>query len=227
MVAMVRTALITVVTGDAYVAYSDALFDSAREFFKPTEHVDFIRLDGREGWPAATMFRWEVCLENWAYLERYDALWLSDADMLFEGTVGAEVIPPTSGTVATLHPGYVGKHHLELPYEQRPESSCYIVPAEGDVYYAGGFAGGDREGFHWLASRIRSTITSDVVRGITPRFHDESALNKVLGVTAPDVTLDPSMCHPDSDDYYLSFWPEPYPRLLVALDKTQDERGER
>ncbi len=223
-----RTALVTVVSGEAYARYAEELFDSAREFFQPTEQVEFIRLDGREGWPDATMFRWHVCLENWMHLHRFDHLYLSDADMRFEGLVGANILAPLDGTVATVHPGYVGKPHWVLPYERREDSMCHVVSSEGDVYYAGGFAGGDRDGFRWLAERIKERIDADVSRGIVPAWHDESALNRVLALTPPDVTLSPSHCHPDKDLYYReSVWTEDYPRLLVALDKPEHERHGR
>lgn len=223
-----KSALVVVCSGDAYVRYAEDLFDSAREFFRPNrEKADCIMLDGPSGWPTATLFRWHVCLRNWPHLQRYDNLWLSDADMLFETYCGDEALAPKDGTVATLHPGYIQKNHYELPYETRIDSSCHILSKDGDVYYAGGFAGGDRGGFHWLASRIKERIDEDHYRAITPRFHDESALNKVLLLTPPDVILSPAWCHPDNDSYYLSFWPETYERLLVALDKRDEERGQR
>lgn len=222
-----RTALIAVVNGQVYEDYATALFDSARRYFKPTPEVETLMLPGREGWPAGTMMRYHVVLEHWAAIkQRYGYVFLCDADMLCESLVGPEILPPYAGVTATLHPGYVGKHHSEFPYERRDYSACYVNSEDGDVYYAGGFVGGESLGFHLLAEEIVRKIDYDMMEyGITPIYHDESALNSCLAARyGPDIALDPSYCHPDDDSYYKTFWPEPYPRRLVALDKAAHER---
>lgn len=223
----VKTALVTVVSGDAYVKYANELFDSAREFFRPTEQVDCLTLEGREGWPSATMFRHHVVLENWVHLRSADFVFLIDADMLIRQPVGPEILSPVDGVTATLHPGYVGKHFSELPYESRTESGSYVNAAEGDAYFCGGLVGGERAGYKWLASQIRERIDFDVNRGVTPVWHDESALNRVLSVTPPEVVLPPAYCHPTNDSWYRTFWPENYPTIIEALDKPEHERHGR
>ena len=54
------TALVCVVSGASYVEFARQMFLSAEEHFHPTENVEFVMLDGEEGWPAATMCRYEV-----------------------------------------------------------------------------------------------------------------------------------------------------------------------
>lgn len=221
------TALVTVVSGDAYHDFSDAMLESAREHFHPTEEIIFRRFNGPEGWPAATLMRYHVLLR---WLPRAHYVFMIDADAVFEQEVGPEILPPHRlGITATLHPGYVGKPRGELPYERRPESAAYIGPYEGhSAYYAGGFVGGERLAVRILAAQIANIIDADEANGIIPTWHDESCLNRVLATAPPAVSLSPAYCHPDRDDYYREHvWTEPYERRIVMLDKSGDERGER
>lgn len=219
-------ALVTVVTGAAYHRYADEMIDSAEEFFWPSVNRRFVKMDGREGpWPNGTLYRHEILL---ARLPIATFVFLCDADMRFEALCGDWILPPGGrGIVATRHPGYLGVERGDLPYENQPESCCYLAPDEGDVYYAGGFVGGDLYSMGALLRATTKAIDADLAIGHMPRFHDESALNMVLGKSPPALVLDPSMCHPDNDEWYRSVWPTDYPRVLVALDKTAEERGDR
>lgn len=217
--------LIAVVHGETYERYAEDLFASAREYFRPSELVELTFLEGRQGWPEATMYRWHVLLEN---LPRAKFVYLIDADMRFEDHVRSEVIPPRGlGIVATRHPGYVDRPRRSLPYERRQESAAHVGIREGGIYYCGGFVGGERLAMRMLAVRIAAIIDRDVSNGLIPAWHDESALNRALIDLPPATTLSPAYCHPDDDRAYLSTWPEFYARKIVALDKSPLERGER
>lgn len=219
---MSSTTLVTVVHGSAYEAYSDALFDSAEHFFHPTKTVKFLMLQGRPGWPDATMYRWHALA---SHLPNSTYVFLSDADMRFESEVRSEVLP-RQGIVATLHPGYVISPTGDLPYERRPTSVC-CISGRGGSYFCGGFVGGTRQAMLQLAHRIADKIDTDVEHGIIPRWHDESALNRCLLELPPSLILSPSYCYPDDDSWYRSYWSENYERKLVAIDKTAEERGGR
>lgn len=220
------TALVTVVTGRAYEEFAERMFESAREHFHPTDEVKFIRLSGREGaWPAGTMFRHHILA---AAVPQTDYVFLIDADARFEERVGPEILPFPDGITATLHPGYVRRPPLELPFERNFASACYVSLEEGDTYYCGGFLGGARTDLRILSTQISGLIDTDVLNGHMPSWHDESALNRVLASSPPKVTLDPSYCHPDADAYYVEqIWGGHYPRRIVMLDKTAEVRGER
>lgn len=224
--------LICVVNGITYERYAEQLFESAERHLRTAGNrpANVLMLPGRRGWPDATMYRYHVVVEHQDLIPE-GFVFLSDADMLFEGDVGPEILPSPDfrqpGVTATLHPAYVARPRAELPYEDRPESSCYLGDAEGRTYYCGGFVGGTREGFLTLAKRVATLVDQDRDRGIIPRWHDESALNRVLAKYPPDRTLTPAYCHPDDDEWYRGRWPEDYPRLLVALDKTSEERAAR
>ena len=197
--------LICVVSGEAYIRYAEDLFASAEE------HVDLplktYMLGGREGWPAATLYRYHVILER-EWQDEY--LFLVDADMLFEATVGREILGELT---ATLHPGYVGK--TDLPFETRARSAARVV--KGTTYYCGGFVGGRTETFILLAEKIRDQIDHDTKHGVTAVWHDESHLNRVLSIVPLSVTLSPSYCYPDDASGYP--WLAGMERKLVAVDK--------
>lgn len=225
--------IVTVATGDDYVRFAQQLRESANENWlagrKPGKPVKFVQLEGPSGWPDATMYRWHLLLDAIRQIEtRF--VFLLDADMLIEGKVGDEVLPLEDGDwgiTAVQHPGYVGRPRAELPYETRQESVCFVPPEEGGSYFCGGVVGGGRLGVRALAEQITLLIDLDRQRGITPVWHDESALNRALARRPPEVVLPPSHCYPDNDAAYRSWWPLQWRRAIVALDKTQAERGDR
>lgn len=211
-------ALVTVVSGRAYEQFARQLFVSANEFFKPQHDTELIMLPGREGWPAATLYRYHILRE--ADLA-HDYIYLVDADMKFVAHVGDEML---GKLVGTLHPGYVNVIPKILPFEDRVESAAWM---RGTRYFCGGFVGGERDAFHGLAEEIIDLIEEDGRKGIIARWHDESYLNRAFCSFPPNVILSPSYCYPDDDRAYLRHWPERYERKLVALDKTAAERGDR
>lgn len=217
-----KTTLVCVVNGEIYEHFAMALFQTGLEFFHPTEEVEYMLIPGSSGWPNATMHRWHHLLKA---MPAGDYVFMSDADMLFEGDVGDEILPE-HGITATQHPGYVGITPNDLPYERRMGShSC--IHAGGRHYYCGGFVGGTREAMVALATKIARKIDLDTIVGITPVWHDESALNRCLLSAPPMKVLSPAYCYPDQDAYYKSIWPEPYERKLVAIDKTPEQRKGR
>lgn len=219
--------LVSVAAGEVYVRYARRMFASAADFFRPTDGTIALRpLPGREGpWPAGTIYRYHVICEHAHELE-FDYIFMCDADMRFEAHVGSEILG--AGITATQHPGYVGMPVESLPYERRPESSAVVGHGSGERYYAGGFIGGTRDAFLRLARTIAMGVEADAAAGIVAQWHDESQLNRYLVSNPPAVALSPAYCHPENDDWYRSaIWPEDYPRLLVALDKSADEREGR
>lgn len=225
---MTSTALCVVATPGLYHDFALSLFESAEEFFHPTSKVEFVLLDGDQGWPMATMCRHDKLRLN---LPDTDYVYLTDADMLCAAPIGPEILPPrVVGLVATEHPGYVGKPYSELPYEQNPESACYVPESEGTTYFCGGFWGGSRAAVRTHLSRTTMCLELDMMRSFTPSWHDESAHNRVLATFPPALTLNPSYCYPDRDAYYREqVWGDShdFQRRLVALEKTPEQRTGR
>jgi len=217
------TTLVAVAGGEVYERYAERMMVSAERFFRPSKNMNFVVLKGEEGWPNGTMMRYHRLLEN---LPATENVFMVDADMLFVDHIGDEVIS-RFGVTATRHPGYVGKPTHELPYERREQSAAYVAPNEGGTYYCGGFIGGKRLAMKVLAQHIVKIIDADATIGTHPEWHDESAINRILATYPPETTLTPSYCYPADDSYYKTFWTESYIPRLVALDKSEDERGER
>ena len=213
--------LVAVVHGEEYERYAERLFESARDWFRPTSRVELLVLPARPGWPDATLYRHHVLLEHRDLL-RHDFVYLADADMRFESTVGPEILAPL---VATRHPGYVTCPRRDLPYERRPESAAFIPSDGGSIYCAGAFVGGLRDAFLDLSSRIAAGVDRDDTNGVVARWHDESHLNRCLVDTPAFRYLSPAYCYPDDDREYRRLWPEPYPRCLVTLDKVRTVGG--
>lgn len=222
---MPRVTLVTVAGGPVYERYASELMQSAAKFFKPSPSVRLQILNGIEGWPDGTLYRYHFLLRQFEFI-RGEYVFLCDADMLFEAEMGPEILG--NGITATLHPGYISAAREHLPYELRQKSGAYVEPWLGDHYYAGGFVGGRSERMLGMAREITTHIDHDRRNGVLAIWHDESHLNRYLANYPPAVTLTPAYCHPDNDEYYRrTVWDEMYPRILVALDKTKEERGDR
>lgn len=174
-----------------------------------TDRVVYIHQD-RLGWPFDTMNRYHAYLASEDLLRTQDYLFACDADMLFVGEVGDEVL---GKLVATEHPGFVGRRGS---YETNPSSKACVFDYEGRQYFAGGFYGGETEAILQLLQVNTSNIDDDLSRGIIAVWHDESHWNRYCIDHKPTVILNPSYCYPEN-------WRLPYPKKLLALDKNHKE----
>lgn len=212
--------LLIVATGK-YISFVSPLIESARKHFCQGHHVtyfvftdqpfvsslDVVRIEqSRLGWPYDTMMRYKVYLDNWDKLQEQDFLFACDADMLFVGDMGEEIL---GQRVATLHPGFVGKRGS---YETNPQSKAYIGKREGRYYFAGGFYGAAKESFFHILKTNLSHIEEDLKRGVIAVWHDESHWNRYCIDFPPSLILTPSYCYPEN-------WNLPYEKKLLALDK--------
>ena len=211
-----------------YIQYVDPLIESAEKHFCKEHKVTyFIFTDSnlpstentiylphnRLGWPFDTMMRFEAYLNERDLLEQQDYLFCCDADMLFVGEVGSEIL---SDLVATQHPGFVSKRGS---YETDPRSTACINDHEGEIYFAGGFYGGNSTCVMDLCQTNVEHIHQDLSQGIIAVWHDESHLNRYFVDNLPTKILNPSYCYPES-------WDLPYAKKLLALDKNHSEMRE-
>ncbi len=223
--------LLIVATGK-YIQFVEPLIKSADTHFCKNQKVTyFVFTDGnlphrndiviieqkRLGWPYDTMMRLSIYDQHKDILQKMDYLFATDADMLFVGEVGDEIL---SDRVATQHPGYVGKRGT---YETRKESTAYVASREGKYYFAGGFNGGTAKEFLKLAEVTTKNIKIDLEKNIIAVWHDESHINRYFIDNSPTCILNPSYCYPGNDTMYKRMWKETYPRKLVALDKNHKE----
>lgn len=216
---------ITVMATGKYIQFVPPLVESAKKHFCTNHNVtfyvftdqDFPSTDnivtiyqGRLGWPFDTMMRFHAYALQKDLLSREDYLYACDADMLFVGDVGDEIL---SDLVSTQHPGFVGQRGS---YETRPISKAYISDREGDQYFCGGFYGGNSHEFLKMASICAKNILTDLGNGFIAVWHDESHLNRYFVDHKPTKILTPSYCYPES-------WKLPYTKRLLALDKNHSE----
>src|SRR5947207_2312846 len=91
-----------------------------------------------------------------------DYMFATDADMLFVGVEGDEIL---SKRVATQHPGFEKNKPLwgeEAPYDRNLLSTAYIPHGSGEYYFAGGFYGGSTCEFIKMNKIIMRNIFLDL-----------------------------------------------------------------
>lgn len=216
--------LIVMATGK-YISFVKPLITSAEKHFCKNHNVTyFIFTDGvapsldnvisiyqpRLGWPFDTMMRFESYYAARDVLSTQDYLFACDADMLFVGKVGNEIL---GERVATQHPAFINQRGT---YETNPVSTAYISNQEGSYYFAGGFYGGTSKEVLESARINSSNINTDLQKDFIAIWHDESHWNRYCIDHKPTIILNPSYCYPEN-------WTLPYPKKILALDKNHSE----
>lgn len=236
--------LCIVATGK-YISFVKPLLDSAEKYFCPQhKRTYFIFTDAtgtdlapllqcsyhdnviityqkRFGWPHDTLLRFSVYNEHKDLFASTDYMFATDADMLFVGTEGDEIL---GNLVATNHPGFEKNIPLwgsEPPYDRNPLSTAYISYDEGTYYFAGGFYGGSTSEFTKMIETVTRNIVTDLEKyNYIAEWHDESHLNRYFIDNKPSIILDRSYCYPENGN--LKGYPLCSPKLL-ALDKNHAE----
>ena len=252
-----KIALLSVCLNKDYHQYLSPMIESARKFLLKGSEIDFLvwtdmppEIDlGKNvtkyptepmGWPAPTLFRYNLFLEQEEKLKEYDYVFYCDADMLFVSRVGEEILG--EGLTAAQHPMYALSQEYIPPYEPNSKSTAYI-PRPGKIlekggkkkfqpyYYAGGFQGGRPEAWVKAMKEMKKNIEKDFAAGIENReiqpgyisiWNDESHWNKYLFKNPPAVVLSPSYIYPDSlikSYYQAKIWGRAYVPKLVTLTK--------
>lgn len=226
-VARQRIGLLITATG-RYINMANELISSAQNYFCKNHDVTyFVFTDGQpaggvgadglpakivkiewsqQGWPYDTLMRFYAYHENKEKLAGMDYLYAVDADMLFVGPVGDEIL---SDLVGVRHSQLMFKRGI---YDTNPFSTACVNRYEGKNYFVGAFYGGKREEFFKLLDTITENIVTDLARGVIARVHDESHLNRYFIDHEPTLVLCPSYCHFEA-------WPSPYPKKLIAFDR--------
>lgn len=208
--------------------YAKVAIQRAREFKRdgvtifPTEF---------QCWPAPTLYRYNLFLQQEDILKDYDYIFYCDIDMRFINIVGDEIFSPD--LTAALHPMYALKKQLWPPYEPNVESSAYIKRPGGVIvdngqprfmpmYFAGGFQGGKSKEYLEASREIRKMLEEDAnLRNYIAIWNDESYWNKYLSDHHPSTVLSPSYIYPDSllNEYYIPIWGTNYPPKIITLTK--------
>ncbi len=222
-----------------YIQFVRPLIESAQKYFCPRHHrryfvftnstkplytedeesPDIIYIHQKKlGWPYDTLMRFNIYLKNKKAFDGVDYIFATDADMLFVGYEGDEILDER---VATQHPGHEGRNQLwgppgSISYETNMSSTAYIAPDEGEYYFAGGFYGGSYDEFFNMMETLMKRIRSDLARNYIALWHDESHLNRFFIDFPPTTILDRSYCYPEHGSRV--GYPACKPKLL-ALDK--------
>jgi hypothetical protein len=185
---------ILIICTGKYQIFFDDLYNTCEKFFltshtktyyvftdaqiNESHNVKIIRQENL-GWPNNTMKRFEMFNSIYEKLSKEDYLFFFNANMLFVDYVSDEVIPKKKDNflIGVHHPGYYNKNIDEYPYERRNESSLKIPFGHGKYYYQGCFNGGSSEKFLEMSYILANKINEDLKNGITPIYHDESAIN--------------------------------------------------
>ena len=217
----VSVGLLVIATGK-YDMFIQPLFDSARQYFCKNQKVTFFLFTDSKKYfgpdvvkipamhvpfPLPTLLRYNKFVAHADVLQNMDYLFYCDADMLFVGDVGDEIL---SDLVCTNHPGYGGTRGTP---EERPESTAYVSKDTQMTYFCGGFNGGRRDSFLRMAAAIDKNTQIDYKNGLIAIWHDESHLNRYLIDNKPTKVLDSGYCY--GEDMEL-----PYKKRLVALTKS-------
>jgi len=138
-----------------------------------------------KGFPADSLFRFDMFLEIEEKLEQFDYIFFFNANMLFTDNIGREVLPTEKDgyLVAGISPtGYkYKKYPAFFPYERNKKSLAYIPRKGGDYeYYMGSLNGGRAKEYLDLIRTLSANIRDDYNRGIVAMVHDESHLNCYL-----------------------------------------------
>jgi histo-blood group ABO system transferase len=211
-----------------YFIFTDAMLSEGKERHELQELLQVPYSDSiviieqkRLGWPYDTLMRFVVYNQHKDVFATTDYMFATDADMLFVGTEGDEIV---SERVATQHPGFEKNKPLwgeETPYDRNPLSTAYIPHGLGEYYFAGGFYGGSTKEFIKMSEIIAHNIFIDLEKyNYIAVWHDESHLNRYFIDNKPTIMLDRSYCYPENGQQ--KGYPTCAPKLL-ALDKNHDE----
>lgn len=206
------------------------LNEADADFRKTIEGVTLIETEGVQ-WPAPTLMRYHLFLNEEEKLKGYDYLFYMDADMRVVDSVSDEILG--EGLTCAPHPGYAIAPKFIPPYEPNPDSTAYIprlgrlVEENGKkrflpFYAAGGFQGGTTPLFIKAMKEMKERIDIDYDNNYTAVWNDESHWNRYLWNNQKDlIYLDPSYVYPDSlvKDYYIPLWGRDYPPKIITLTK--------
>lgn len=213
--------LVVVVYGDIYQRYADDLLPTAEQYFLPGQS-EIVVLAGEPGWPHASGVRYKLIVDACERGEIHGQhIFLSDADNLFNGPVGTEIL--SNGITVTTHPGYPPDETYNpdlAPFERNPISAAFVPMGKGGQYHPGAFVGGQRDAFLDLAHFISAGIAHDELWNAEARWYDEAHLNRYLIDRPPALVLDKRYC-------WWEFWGVTPEALIVHRDKTPEEMEAR
>lgn len=242
-----KIALLFVNLNERYWPYFKQVVEDCRVNFLPHHHVSYfvwsdmpqtevphgvtlIHTDAIE-WPAPTLMRYHLFLQEEEKLKEYDHIFYLDSDMRVVDRISDEIL--SDGLLAAEHPMYSLRKEYIPPYEPNKESTAYI-PRPGKVmdengakrfkpfYFAGGFQGGKAKEFIQAMKVMKQNIDKDFNKNYTAIWNDESHWNRYLfDYQGPLSVMPPSYIYPDSliKEYYEPIWGRSYVPKIITITK--------
>lgn len=183
-----KVGFLIVATG-GYTVFVDPLIKSAREnFLKNHDVTYFVFTDGeissskdivklfhrRVGWPYDTLVRHYASYNYRDILSKMDYLFYCDADTVFDGSIGDEILGDLVGAQALSH---VNSPHA---YDIQEYSVAFVPKKDRKEYCSGSFYGGRADLYLDMMQKIVTDIEKDWQEGFFATHHDESYLNHYL-----------------------------------------------
>lgn len=243
-----KVALLFVSLNQNYWSYFKQVMEDCKNNFLPQHNVDyFVWSDMPEGeikgatviptdaieWPAPTLMRYHLFLNQEEKLKEYDYIFYLDADMRVVQKISDEILG--EGLTAAEHPMYALRKEYIPPYEPNEQSAAYIKrpgrvidengkPRFKPYYIAGGFQGGKAKDFIEAMRGMKKSIDHDFDKlNYTAIWNDESHWNKYVfdNYTGPLIVLGPEYIYPDSliKEYYEPLWGKKYEPKIITLTK--------
>lgn len=133
------------------------------------------------GFPADSLFRFELFMQVEDELKTYDYIFFLNANAAFIAPVGEEILPDDSGLAMGIWPDIQKRHPMFFSYERNKRSHAYIAPNKPPYrYFMGGLNGGTSNAYLEMIRTLSHNIRDDYERGIIAKVHDESHINAYL-----------------------------------------------
>lgn len=135
-----------------------------------------------QGFPADSLFRFEMFLSIKEQLEAFDYIYFFNSNAKFLQPVGKEILPNETNLVGAEWP--VNRkpfnHPAFYPYEKNKKSLAFISKNEKSpfVYYMGGVNGGTSKAYIKMIETLAVNIREDFNNRIVACVHDESHINR-------------------------------------------------
>lgn len=169
-----------------------------------------------KGFPADSLFRFEMFLECREKLILYDYIYFFNSNAEFKAPVNTELLPDSTGLIAARWPKRENQRPELYPYERNKKSLAYIEPCKPPYfYYMGGINGGSADAYLQMIETCASNIREDYKHGIIAAVHDESHINKYLR-SHPCKVLSAEYCWPE--EWISSIQPKIIFRDKVKID---------
>lgn len=195
-----------------YYVFTDA---ETIEFQNENERIHVIHQDAYD-WPYSTLLRFSIFLSASEELKKCDYIFFFNANAQFAAPICEEEFLPQSSAGENLlvvrHPGFYNKKKYEFTYDRNPQCSAYIPYWKGRVYVCGGINGGKTESFLTMCEILEQKINQDLEKGIIPKWHDESQINRYILDRKDLKVLSPAYCYPEG-------WNIPYNCSILIRDK--------